>query len=330
MVTEINPAGPTSAQQRWMQLKYGAFVCFNDNTYTEKEFSKNTDPSIVTVRSEQIRSWGPVFKECGLKYAVLTTRHTSGFCLWPTQMSEFSLRNAGPGASADVVREFVETCLENGVQPGIYYCMWGNEKWNPAEWNESIRAEVEATPTREIILAQLRELAGNYGPQCMFWLDVQYWAPENLSPADSYNAIKELQPETVVLFNQHVQDGTTLYYHPTDAVNGEERMPPEEGHNPIREVDGQSIYLPFESELTTHRSPGKSLGNGLLPDSCWFTYTEGEPYPAEDLAPFAKGVQERGGSNVLFSFAPDETGYFTDRAVEQMRRTIELIRGEDA
>jgi alpha-L-fucosidase len=326
-MSENNTASPTAAQKKWMALKYGAFVHFNDNTFTETEWSKNTDPSIVTVTSDQVRSWGPVFKECGLKYAVLTTRHTSGFCLWPTQTSAFGIQHAGPGASSDVVAEFVETCLKNDVKPGIYYCLWGNEKWNPTEWHDGIRREVEATPTREIILSQLRELAGNYGPQCMFWLDVQMWAPSDLAPADSYNAIRELQPESVIMFNQHVQDGTTLYYYPTDAINGEERMPPEAGHNPVREVDGRSVYLPFESEMTTHRSPNKTLGNGLMEDSCWFTFTDGEPYPAEQLAPYAQGVFDRGGSNVLFSFAPDRTGFYREDAIEQMRRTIEIVEG---
>ena len=58
------------------------------------------------------------------------------------------------------------------------------------------------------------------------------WAPPDLSTQEIYDALKSLQPNAVVMFNQHVQDGTKINYFPTDVVNGELVPPPATGHDP--------------------------------------------------------------------------------------------------
>ncbi len=63
-------------------------------------------------------------KEAGCKYAVLTTKHHDGFCLWPSAFGGFHIGNYQPGR--DIVREYVDACREVGLKVGLYY--------SPPDW----------------------------------------------------------------------------------------------------------------------------------------------------------------------------------------------------
>ena len=101
-----------------------------------------------------------------MKYAVLTTRHASGFLLWDSATTDFDV--ASSGNTTDVCREFVNECRKQGLVPAFYYCLWGG-KWKPDP------------NARAVILAQLYELATEYGEIPYFWLDMMNWAPPDLS-----------------------------------------------------------------------------------------------------------------------------------------------------
>lgn len=292
----------------WEKLRLGAFVHFNDNTFLEQELSKNTSTQLFNPGEIDFDAMMSAFQKAGIKYAVLTARHTSGFCLWDSKTTTFDVANSP--YKKDVVRQFVESCRKHAIKPCLYYCFWGAKEWNPKDWNPTIKKELEGTTSRNIILAQLSELAENYGEIYEFWLDMQCWADTSLSPQESYNLLKGKNPSSFVHFNQHVQDGSQLRYFPTDFVNGEERIPPATGHNPIRQVGNQAYYLPFEYEITSQQCEKRSLGNGLMKGSVWFTYSDSKFYPVDSLYQYIRQSLDRGASNILLSTAPDKTGNY--------------------
>jgi alpha-L-fucosidase len=114
----------TDAIVEWESLRFGAFVHFNDNTCLVSEFSKNTDPAIFNPVNLDFDSMMATFQEAGVKYAVLTTRHTSGFCLWDSQVTRFDV--AESPFKKDVVRLFVDACRKHDIKPCLYYCLWGS------------------------------------------------------------------------------------------------------------------------------------------------------------------------------------------------------------
>ena len=95
----------------------------------------------------------------------------------------------------DVVKMFVDACRKHGIQPCFYYCLWGNDRWNPKNWNPTIKAELEGTSPKKIILAQLSELSENYGKIPEFWLDMQVWADSTLKPQETYDLLKSKNPK---------------------------------------------------------------------------------------------------------------------------------------
>ena len=305
----------TSEIEEWESLRFGAFVHFNDNTFIGTEFSKNTDPAVFNPTKLDVDQMISAFHEAGIKYAVLTTRHTSGFCLWDSKTTSFDV--ASSPAGVDVVKLFVDACLKYDVKPCLYYCLWGG-KWKPWEWNPVIKEELNGKTPGAVILSQLEELATNYGDIYEFWMDMYTWCDTSLSVRDIYNFLKLKNKDTFVHFNQHVQDGSKIRYFPTDILNGEERIPPADGHKPYRLVDSVIYYLPFEYEITSQRCDHRTLANGYMPGSTWFTYSDSRFYPVDSLYNFILRNFKRGGSNILLSTAPDQTGKYRESDIDSL------------
>lgn len=324
---EIESYSPASHKnneiKEWESLRFGAFVHFNDNTFLVREFSKNTDPKIFNPTNLDFESMMKTLKAAGVKYAVLTTRHTSGFCLWDSKVTSFDVANSP--FKKDVVKLFVNACRKYNIKPCLYYCLWGSKDWDPSKWNPIIKSELEKSSAKRIILAQLSELATNYGNIYEFWLDMQCWADTSLKPQESYDLVKSINPRTFVHFNEHVQDGSKLRYFPTDFINGEERTPPVEGHNPNRTINGQQYYLPFEYEITSQRCDSLTLGNGLMKGSVWFTFPMSKFYPVDSLYHFIKQNFDRGGANILLSTAPDKSGTYRKSDSDSIIKLGKLI-----
>lgn len=316
----------TATIAQWEDLRFGAFVHFNDNTFINKEISKNDDPKNFNPPEIDFIGMMETFKKAGIKYAVLTTRHTSGFCLWDSKVTNFDIANST--FQQDVVRLFVDACIKFDIKPCFYYCLWGGKDWNPAQWNPMIEDELKNRPPKEIIMAQLSELAENYGEIFEFWLDMHCWCDTSLSSQEIYDLLKNKNPKAIVHFNQHVQDGSQIRYFPTDILNGEERLPPKAGHHLYRTIGNKSYYLPFEYEITSQRCDSLTLGNGLMKGSVWFTYPDSRFFPVDSLYRYIKESFERGGSNILLSTAPDKTGSYRKSDSDSLIKLGKLIRGK--
>jgi hypothetical protein len=186
-----------------------------------------------------------------------------------------------------------------------------------------------------VILAQLHELATKNGRIPYFWIDMGNWKPPDLSIQEIYDSLKNVNPECIVIFNQHIQDGTKLHYFPTDVINGEMHQPPAGGHNPFRKVGGKTYYIPFEYEPCSQQRGAKEIGKWDYPGISWFTYGEGKGFkPSKPFAPtfLAQRIElarKRGASNVLISCAPDHTGIFRKEDVEQLVELRKLLNDPD-
>ncbi|MBN1343946.1 MAG: alpha-L-fucosidase [Phycisphaerae bacterium] len=310
---------PTDLVKRWESWRLGAFLCFNTNQFSGSEHCHTGDAKLYDPPELDVAGWVRALKAGGMRYAVLTTRHTSGFLLWDSATTTFDV--ASSGNKTDLVKAFADECDKQGVAPGLYYCMWGGEKYRPT------------ANARAIILAQLYELATRYGKVPYFWVDMMNWAPKDLPAQQVYDAIKNLQPDTIVIMNQHVQDGREIKYFPTDVLNGEILVPPAEGHKPFRKVGETTYYLPFEFCLCSQRREGGIKYDPVGP-SCWFTYGKGrsfapsEPFPAQVVAERIKLAWQRGAVNVLLATAPDHTGEMRPADVEQLISIGKLLAGQ--
>jgi len=126
--------------------------------------------------------WARAAKEAGMKYAVLTTKHHDGFCLFDSAYTDYKSTNTK--CKRDLVREYVDAFRAEGIKIGFYYSLldWHHPDYphygdrqhpmrnNPAYMN----TKHEWKNYVEYMHNQVRELLTNYGKIDIMWFDFSY------------------------------------------------------------------------------------------------------------------------------------------------------------
>src|SRR5438445_7467952 len=60
-------------------------------------------------------------RRCGMTYAVLTTKHHSGYAMFDTSLSDFSVMRSPYGR--DIVGGFVDAVRNEGLRVGLYFSL---------------------------------------------------------------------------------------------------------------------------------------------------------------------------------------------------------------
>lgn len=130
------------------------------------------------------REWAKKAKEAGMKYAVITTKHHEGFCLFDSKYTDYKATNTPAGR--DLIKEFVEAFRAEGLGIGFYYSLidWHHphftvDRVHPQRTNDPAQhAELnknrDMAKYREYLHNQVREILTNYGKIDILWLDFSY------------------------------------------------------------------------------------------------------------------------------------------------------------
>lgn len=129
-----------------------------------------------------MKEWAKRAKEAGMKYAVLTTKHHEGFCLFDTEYTDYKSTNTPFGR--DIVREFVDAFRAEGIRIGFYYSLldWHHPDFtidmiHPRREDENVEELNKGRDMKryaEFMRNQLTELLTNYGKIDILWFDFSY------------------------------------------------------------------------------------------------------------------------------------------------------------
>ncbi len=166
-------------------------------------------------------------RAAGMKYAVLTTRHHEGFCMFETQYSDYKITNTPYGR--DIVRQYVEAFREEGLKVGLYYSLldWYHKDYTIDHYHpqyklysdngelDKINKGRDMEAYAAFMKNQVRELMTNYGKIDIIWFDFSFTndpsrktvtqvsgktskVPEDWHSEELIEMIRELQPGIII------------------------------------------------------------------------------------------------------------------------------------
>ena len=303
--------------KQWESLRFGMFIHFGMSTFDSEEMSKGDKPSASYAPDKlDVNQWISVACDAGMKYAVLTTKHVAGHCLWPTKYSDYHVGTSGN--KTDVVEAFVRACEKCGLMPGFYYCSWDNHNRfgsvtpSFADWSSAFTTE----EYREFQMKQIEELLTQYGKIGEVWIDIPGLLGRD-GRRKQYGQIAGLQPDAVIMMNAGFTHGDKLdvdYAWPTDILAIERRLPcaptKKYGYSPWFRIgeggaDEKDYYIPAEVCDTIGWS--------------WFSMDDDEPRSIQDLLGMYLVATSR-GANFLLNVPPDKHGEIQPRYVQTLMR----------
>lgn len=243
-----------AARLRWMrEARFGLFVHWglysvaarhewvkqrerlDDAAY--QRYFEHFDPD----RYDPVR-WAELARRAGMRYAVLTTKHHEGFCLWDSALTSYQATNTPAGR--DLVRPWTEAFRAEGLRIGFYHSLLD---WHHPEFpidglhpqrddEEAIAAAKDRDVSRyaDYLHGQVEELLTGYGPVDYLFFDFSYpgrtWGGKGAGDwrsAELLALVRSLQPEVVVNDRLDLGDGdvvTPEQYQPARSLTAGDRL----------------------------------------------------------------------------------------------------------
>jgi len=305
---------PSPQQIAWQNLEFGVIVHFSTNTFLDREWGDGTaDPSVFNPTEFNPDQWMRAIRDSGAKYVVLVAKHHDGFCLWPTEQTNYSVKSSPwKGGKGDVVGDVARAARKYGLKFGVYLSPWDRHE---PRYKDSSSYD-------DYYQAELSELAQNYGELVEFWLDGAGSAGHVYDFKKIIETLRTYQPNTMVFADTGLFEygdirwvGTESGRVPYENWNvidrhGYLRWRPVEADTPLRgnhwfwHPNDEASLKSLDELLTTYDETvgrGAQLILGLAPDRRGLL-------PESDVArleEFGKAIRERSAQNLALHHTPE-------------------------
>lgn len=184
---------PSKKQLEWQNNELSALVFFGLNTYVPLgnghgyEVAGRFNPSRFDADS-----WCNTLKSGHFNTLILTCKYNDGFCLWPSEYTDYSVKYADwKDGNGDMVKEVSEACRRHGMKFGVYLSLLDKHE----------RSHGKGKTYDEFFKNQLTELLSNYGKIDCVWLDDTLpigQRGQNYDIEGYIDIIRKLQPDAVI------------------------------------------------------------------------------------------------------------------------------------
>ena len=291
-------------QQEFVDLRCGMFIHFNMPTFFNEDWpDPDASPELFNPKKMDCKQWAKAAKSANMTYGCLTTKHHSGFCIWDTKTTDYSVMNSP--FKRDVVKEYADAFRAEGLEVMLYYSI--------LDTHARLRPNCITPKHIEMIKGQLRELLTNYGEIKAIiidgwdapWSRISY---DDVPFEDIYRLIKSIQPNCLVM------DLNAAKY-PTEALFYTDIKSYEQGA-------GQHI------SKETNRLPALSC---LPLQQNWFWK---ESFPTTPVKSPAQMVNDniipmgKAYCNFILNVAPNRDGLFDANALKALKEIGKLWKND--
>lgn len=272
------------------------------------------------------KKWAKAAKEAGMKYAVLTSKHHDGFCLFDSKLTDFKSTNTKCGR--DLVREYLDAFRAEGIKVGLYYSVidWHHpdfpaykDKQHPLRNDESMK-EIDKTKNFDNYLkymhGQIEELVRDYGKIDILWFDFSYddMTGEKWKATELVRMVRSYQPDVIMDNRLEVSGsgfGSIATEHPSeysgDFVSPEQIIPPKG----FKDESGRNI--PWEACITMNNN--------------WGYHAKDKNFKPADMLikKLVECVSKNG--NMLLNVGPDARGNIPKESLAILSKIGEWMKG---
>ena len=266
------------------------------------------------------REWARQAKAAGMKYAVLTTKHHEGFCLFDSKHTDYKITNTPFGR--DLVREYVDAFRAEGLKVGFYYSLldWHHPEFpidilHPRRDDPDAYEQSKGRDMRKYakyMRDQVTELLTNYGRIDIMWFDFSYperhgegaqaWMKGKTAP--------DWEAEALIALTRKLMPGIII-----DNRTGIE----------------QDIYTP-EQFQPTEWVRHKETGELVTWEACqtfsgsWGYFRDEQTWKSPEMLIRMLVNTVSLGGNLLMNVGPTARGYFDRRAEDALKVYADWMR----
>ncbi len=191
---EVQLARPSAAQYAYHELERIMFIHLHPGTWHGVEYDDGkTDLNEINPTRLNTDQWCEAAKSWGAGQILYVAKHCGGFCWWPTDATEYSIKNTPyKDGQGDVLREITDSCKKHGLKFGVYVYP-GDPAWGAGIGTGGITADpARQAEYSKVLRQQLTETWTQYGPIHEAWFDGSC----KVAVAD---LVEEHLPDTVIL-----------------------------------------------------------------------------------------------------------------------------------
>ena len=291
-------------QQQFVDLRFGMFIHFNIATYANQDWpDPNLSPAVFNPTRLDCNQWAEAAKSANMRYGCLTTKHHSGFCIWDTKTTNYSVMHSP--FKRDVVREFVNDFRAKGLKVMLYYSI--------LDTHHKLRPNEIKPQHIEMVKKQITELLTNYGPiEALIidgwdapWSRISY---DDIPFEQIYKLVKSLQPNCLLMdLNGAKYPAEGLYY-----------------------TDIKTYEMGAGQRVSKESNKMPALACLPIQDS-WFWKTDFPSLAVKDADKLVKETLiplNNASCNFILNVAPNRDGLFDDNALAALKQMGKIWKND--
>lgn len=280
----------------FLNLRFGIFVHYNMGTYHGEQWAKpNHDPKSFAPSNLNCDQWATAAKSAKMNYAVFTTKHHDGFCLWDTKVTDYDV--ASSAYSGDIVEEYVDAFRKQDIKVGLYFSVW--DRQHKIEHKNITPENIQFTKD------QLSELLTNYGEIICIVIDGwgSKWGHgpdfEELPFAVLANHIHSIQPNCLVINHSCKTDLDVTQLVHYEATHGQ--------------------HCPDDNTIPSQQGP--------TIQSTWFWESGYENQELKSIQSIIKELNFSNShyANYLLNAAPNDKGLMDENVITRLKEVGNLV-----